>query len=402
MAISGKIIAAFFLSIVSSPPAVISQAQGPLIPVSRFLTGFPFRQFSGGVIIIRATLNDHPDSLNLILDTGCGGVSLDSATCAQLKLPLMPSDVTVRGIAGIRKVDFSRNNTLHLPGLSVPALNFHINDYEILTNVYGEHIDGIIGYSFFNRYIVKINYDTRRIEVFTQGTIKYPRGGFLLKTHGGVIPVQSGEITENRPVQTRFYLDIGAGLCLLLSEDFVRDSLRINSRKPIHITQVEGVGGKATMRLTTLRRFRLGPYKFRKIPTYIFEDLYDITQYPFLGGLIGNDLMRRFNVIVNYERKELHLTPNKHYREKFDYSYTGMGFYYFGDAVCITDIVRRSPAEKAGLKPGDIILGMDNMLGKDIQEYKSLLLQTGKTIKVFVMRNGVPLQLKLKIGNIRK
>jgi hypothetical protein len=91
------------------------------------------------------------------------------------------SDRTIRGIAGIRLVRFSYNMKLHLPKLTVDSLNFHINDYEVLTSSYGEKIDGIIGYSFLSRYIVKIDYDSLRIFVYSKGTMKYPRGGFLIR-----------------------------------------------------------------------------------------------------------------------------------------------------------------------------------------------------------------------------
>jgi hypothetical protein len=124
-------------------------------PPAKLITNFSFRQFSGGVIVIKGRFNDYPDSLNFILDTGSGGISLDSVTCKQLKIKTEASDKTIRGIAGIRNVRFAYNNTLHLPGLRDDSLNFHINDYEILTSVYGEHIDGIIGYSFLSRYIVR-------------------------------------------------------------------------------------------------------------------------------------------------------------------------------------------------------------------------------------------------------
>ena len=133
--------------------ASFAQAQEEFVqPPAKKLTTFPFRQFSGGVILIKGLLNDYKDSLNFILDTGSGGISLDSQTVSQLKMRTELSDKTIRGIAGIRKVSFTYNNTLHLPGLRVDSLNFHINDYDILTSVYGEHIDGIIGFSFFSRY----------------------------------------------------------------------------------------------------------------------------------------------------------------------------------------------------------------------------------------------------------
>ncbi|HAN65833.1 MAG TPA: signaling protein, partial [Chitinophagaceae bacterium] len=41
-------------------------------PEAGFLTRVPFRQFSGGIMIIRATVDHVKDSLNFILDTGSG------------------------------------------------------------------------------------------------------------------------------------------------------------------------------------------------------------------------------------------------------------------------------------------------------------------------------------------
>ena len=118
-------------------------------PASQLITSFPFTLFTGGVILLKARLGNFPDSLNFILDTGSGGISLDSGTCVRLKLVSTPSDKTILGIAGVRQVKFIYNEKLSLPGLTVDSLNFHVNDYDILSSVYGDKVDGIIGYSFF-------------------------------------------------------------------------------------------------------------------------------------------------------------------------------------------------------------------------------------------------------------
>src|SRR5881227_3500417 len=95
----------------------------------KHLTTLPFNMLTGGIVILRATIDSFPDSLNLILDTGSGGISLDSATCSDLRLQLQHSNRTIRGIAGIRTVDFTYGHTLHLPGLAVDNLDFHVNNY---------------------------------------------------------------------------------------------------------------------------------------------------------------------------------------------------------------------------------------------------------------------------------
>ena len=75
-------------------------------PVSRLLTRISFTQLTGGVVILQAQLDNFPDTLNFILDTGSSGISLDSATVAYFKLEPEASDRTIRGIAGIKKVGF--------------------------------------------------------------------------------------------------------------------------------------------------------------------------------------------------------------------------------------------------------------------------------------------------------
>jgi hypothetical protein len=297
-------------------------------------------------------------------------------------------------------VHFAYNQTLHLPQLSVDSLNFHINDYYVLTSAYGERIDGIIGYSFLSRYIVKVDYDSLNIAVYSKGSMKYPRGGYLLKPFIQNIPVTGAMVKDNKGLNARFYFDTGAGMCLLLSADFVSDSIFIKPKRKWYATQAEGLGGKASMKQGVIKQVQIGPYRFKNVPTYIFDDDYNVTQYPMLGGLIGNDLLRRFNLILNYDRQDIYMTPNTHYKEHFDYSYTGLGMYLVDGEIQVVDIMPESPAEQAGFKTGDVIVAVGNNFSKNIQAYKNLLQSPGEKLKVLVLRPEGPIILTLRVKNI--
>jgi hypothetical protein len=376
-------------------------AQEEFVPKpSRLITSFPFKILTGGVITLKARFSDVPDTLTFILDTGSGGISLDSATSVKLKVKTTISDRTIRSISGIRQVYFAYNQRLHLPGLTVDSLNFHINDYEVLTAAYGEKIDGIIGYSFLSRYIVKVDYDSSKISVWTKGTMKYPRGGFLLNPLLVAIPIMRGELKDNKEIGGRFYFDTGAGMCLLLSADFVNDSFFIKPKRKWYATQAEGPGGKAPMKQGVIKQIRIGPYKFRNVPTYIFDDEFNVTQYPYLGGLIGNDLLRRFNLIINYEKSDIYLTPNSHFKDVFDYSYTGLGMYMIDGEIVVMDVMPDSPADKGGFKSGDIVMAVENNFTKNIQTYKNLMQTPGEKLRVLVMREEGPVILTLKVKNV--
>ena len=366
-------------------------------PPSKKLTSFPFQLLSGGVIIVKAKLNNYPDSLNFILDTGSGGISLDSMTVDKYKIPVVPSEKKIKGIGGVKKVSFLNDATLYFPGLVVDRLNFHVNDYEILTNVYGIKIDGIIGYSFFIRYIVNINYDNTIITVHTTGEYKYPRGGYMLNPIFTAIPIQQTQFKDSRELMQRFYFDTGAGLNFLISESYARDSAVLHrKRKPPVITQAEGLGGKMVMRYTVVKWVKVGPYKFRKVPTHVFEDPYNVTNYPLLGGLLGNDLLRRFNTTFNYVKQELHIVPNSQFKDFFDYAYTGLAMYYVDGEILIDEVAPGSPAEKAGFKKNDYVLAINNDFSKSIQSYRVKLQSVREKLTFLILRNGDILTLNLR------
>jgi hypothetical protein len=376
-------------------------AQEEFITPSRFITRFGFSQLTGGVILLQARFENYPDTLNFILDTGSGGISLDSTTALYFKLKGTPSNRTIRGIAGIRNVSFLNSRKLRLPGLTIDSLNFHINDYSILNMVYGERIDGIIGYSVLSRYVVKIDYDSLNVEFWTKGSIKYPRGGFLLRPLINTIPVQQVRVRDGKQVNARFLYDMGAGLNMMLSTDFLKDSGLLSKKRKLYAKEAEGLGGKIDMQMTVVREVKLGPYKFKNVPVYVFDDTYNITSYPYLGGLIGNDLLRRFNIVLNYDRRDIYLTPNGHFNEPFDYSYSGIELYFENGQVVIGDVAKDSPAEAIGLEEGDVVLSINKNFNQNLQQYKAAIQNAGERIKLIILRNGMPKEFELRVKSIK-
>ncbi len=369
-------------------------------PPSHDLATVPFMQLTGGIIILQARLDPFPDTLNFILDTGSSGISLDSTTVDFLKLTPVPSDRTIKGIAGIRKVSFLYNRTLHFPGISIDSLNFHINDYSILTAVYGERIDGIIGYSVFSRYILKLDYDSMRLTFCSPGSIRYPRGGYMLKPSITQLATQALRVKDEKAINSRFLYDMGAGLCMLLSKDFVQDSNFIEKKKKRWIKEGEGLGGKIDMELTVIKEVKLGPYRFKNVPVFIFDDETNITSYPHLGGLIGNDILRRFNVIINYPKGDIYITPNKHYSETFDYSYSGMELYLVNGKIIAGDVARGGPAEAAGVLEGDEVMAVNKSFNQNLNQYKIALQTPNEKVKLILRRAGVIMEIEFKVKSI--
>src|SRR5690554_1942081 len=84
-------------------------------PPSEHVTTIPFRLVAESVILVDGLMPGHTDdSLSFVLDTGSSGISLDSVVASRLGLVPEPSDINIRGIAGVRKAFFLYNQQLLL------------------------------------------------------------------------------------------------------------------------------------------------------------------------------------------------------------------------------------------------------------------------------------------------
>jgi C-terminal processing protease CtpA/Prc len=116
---------------------------------------------------------------------------------------------------------------------------------------------------------------------------------------------------------------------------------------------------------------------------------------------LGNDLLRRFNLTLNYPKREIHLLPNSHFRDPFDYAYTGLNIFSIEGFVVVEDVIPGSPAAIAGIKKEDLILGVGSNFTNNIMAYKALLQSPKQKIKITLRRDEKLLQVNIKPLSIR-
>jgi hypothetical protein len=238
------------------------------------------------------------------------------------------------------------------------------------------------------------------ISFWTKGTIRYPRGGYLLKPAINQLVAQPLRVKDDKTFTSRFLYDMGAGLCMLLTKDFVNDSSLLKRKRKKYVKEGEGLGGKIDMELTVITEVKIGPYRFRNVPIYIFDDVNNVTSYPYMGGLIGNDILRRFNVIMNYAQGDIHLIPNTHYDDKFDYSYSGVELYLIEGIILIGDVAKGSPGEAAGIKEGDVLIAVNKNFTQNLNQYKLELQKPNEKVTLLVRRKEELKEITLKVKSI--
>lgn len=121
-----------------------------------------------------------------------------------------------------------------------------------------------------------------------------------------------------------------------------------------------------------------------------------------LCGLLGNDVLDRYNYMFDPKTFSLYIRPRD---EKGIPRFRRIGFVpnrtkqEGGQAAfVITEIIPETPAEKAGLKPGDIIIEIDGMKSgsTSMLELMEISYQSKPEVQVSIIRNGETKKLTLK------
>ena len=72
------------------------------------------------------------------------------------------------------------------------------------------------------------------------------------------------------------------------------------------------------------------------------------------------------------------------------------------DGALVADVTATSPAEKAGLKSGDVVVSLDGKEMKDSRELSRAVSQLAPdtTVKVGILRKGKPLEIEVMLGRL--
>ena len=112
------------------------------------------------------------------------------------------------------------------------------------------------------------------------------------------------------------------------------------------------------------------------------------------NGVIGNDILSRFIVVIDYPGERLFIRPQNKWDRGFKYDRSGISVIATGENLnkfSINHIIEGSPADKCGLLSGDQIIRVNGipagMLGLHGIS-KRFQKRVGKKTRVIVKRNG--------------
>jgi hypothetical protein len=360
-------------------------------------TSFRF-ELINNLIVVPVVINDTVN-LNFILDTGVRATILTDNSITNFDLTkCRPVHIVGAGIMNEVEAFVVSNITFRLPGISSPGLSIVAlkEDYLHLQNHLGMEIHGILGYDFFSQFVVRIDYESKIITVFDPEKFK-PRKQFAISNinliHGRPYILTNFSQKENAKIQARLLIDTGASHAVMLETD--SDSNIYVPENSIETIVGWGLGGELTGELGRIDSLNLAGHHFQDvlctfIPGY-GQNLTD--KIPDRKGSIGGELLGRFTVIFDYKKEKIYFRKNSKIKRDFEYNLSGIDLIAIGSnfkLYKVIHIIPGSPADLAGVKIGDLILGINGQIITEmsIQEVNGFFRTRPKNrIKLIILRN---------------
>lgn len=362
----------------------------------------PF-EYRSNLIIIPVCINERYP-MHFIVDTGVGHTIITDATLFQNKTFAANRTVKLAGVGrkSTLMASVSTGNSLRLGTLRSDQHTLIVLSEDImnLSEYAGMPIQGIIGYELFADLVVTFDFQHQLMTLIRPDNYQFRPGKgekhpiYIQdkKVYTDLLSISNGR--EWLPL--RVIVDTGAGQALLLDR-FQRCAVPVPD-KVIPVSLGRGLMGEVHGELGRLSSIRVGNYALTDV-LVAYPDSLDfglkLAQLPQRQGNIGCELLRRFHVTFNYPAGYLVMKPVKRLlKEPFAYDMSGLELRARGvqfDQYILTQIVKDSPAEKAGLQVGDELLWINNNSAALLtigEIYRMLLAGEGKLVSVVVRRHS--------------
>ncbi|MFN4253519.1 MAG: PDZ domain-containing protein [Saprospiraceae bacterium] len=384
------------------PPSARAQG-GFYLPPGKRQVDVPF-EYTNNFIIVTLLFNGKLP-LRFIFDTGAEHTILTKREIAELlgvqyerEFRIIGSDMKTELVAYLaRRVRFDLGER----GLAAPREDILVlqEDYFRFEEYAGVSIHGILAASAFSKFIIKINYRRKVITLiereddgswsepgFVPLPVEFYRNKLYLNTQ---IAVQRDSAT---PV--KLLIDTGAGLPLLLFTNTHALLQAPPNARPGNIGM--GLGGYLDGFTGRVDRLGLGKFEQRNIVSQ-FQQIDTTGNLDFLNkrnGLIGNVILSRFTVVLDYQNEQIWLKPGKNYQREYDYDRSGLNLLASGrnlSRYTVQHVMPNSPASEAGLQAGDDLAqvnGIPCVLMSLPDVLKKLEGKPGKKVRLVVKRDG--------------
>ncbi|MBK9108951.1 MAG: PDZ domain-containing protein [Saprospiraceae bacterium] len=277
-----------------------------------------------------------------------------------------------------------------------------------ISQVIGEPVHGILSASLFSQFIIQIDYKKRNIILHPLST-KVPEGFTELDI----------QIYKNKPyleteVATKWgqkqklnlLLDTGASLSLLMYTDSTSNIDLPDKMIPGYLGS--GLGGMLKGFVGKVGLIYLDTFTLSNVISHFLmvDTEYSRIEKQNKQGLIGNLMLEKFELYIDYHRKKLFLKPTKKLYKEIKFDKSGMLIISGGNHLqnyYVSQVIPNSPAYEAGILPKDELVSINGWpcswlsLSKILSSFQK---EEGKKINLKLRRNGKKIKISFNLKSL--
>lgn len=329
----------------------------------------PF-EFHRNLIIMEVYVNQK-GPYNFMLDTG---ISLTLIIDPSLRDTLQITEGRIVKVVGAGEDDelealIATGLEMSFAGITGRNITMAVLSEDVLSlsNYLGFPIHGILGYDLISSFVTEINYVDRQMVLYRPEKFRKKRKDKpipITLEHQKPYIIAHGVLNDSTALPLKLVIDTGAGHGLSL--EMGSDPAIQLPANTMEAQLGRGLGGIINGHLGRIQRLTIDNYQLKDVITsypdheHVVAKLEKVERH----GNLGNEVLKRFRVVFDYHRSRIILRRNRFYREPFEHDMVGAHLVAEGRdfrRYVIYRVEPGSPAEAAGLQPGDEIVSINLM-----------------------------------------
>lgn len=403
----------------------------------------PF-ELTHNLMIIDVTINGTP--LKMIADTGATKNMIFSVPENDSLYMNMADKILISGVGVNEDIVgyLSQNNTLNVKGYI--DYNFEIvylSNSEIgIVNKLGVPINGILGSSFFKKYLVEVDYKKKLLILYKDKQQqlkkiknKYSSTEIMIIENKPYLELKTKIDNKDQNFNLLFDTGLGDGLWL-----FENDTLQCNSNYFVDVLG-RGLSGDVSGKKSRVKALSIQNFTLQNVLVSYPDVKYfnELKGFKSRNGSLGGEITKRFNWFLDYENQIFYFKKNDFFDSPFEYNMSGIEVEYKGSTWVKYDVTpldkksnqvdkefnffekvinykyelkpiyeiyairENSPAYRTGLRKGDLVLKINGNKASNLKlDYFNEIFQSeaGNLIKITIERMGKKMNFEFKLEKI--
>lgn len=250
------------------------------------------------------------DTLEMMFHLAEGSVSIITEILDSINSVNLAEDSnTIKTWGGNAKARYSEVNSIKIGSTTKDSIPIHE------TRLSGPMTDGKFGPNYFGNRLIELDYDEQilvahdalpqSINAYTKFDIEIDRGMMFLS---GLLSI------DNEMIEHQFLLHTGYGGRLLLDDQFVNKYNLDNKLETISQGELKDSHGNIIKtKKAILPAIRFQEHQFTELPIGFFAGAIGRQKM----SVMGCDLIRRFNIIIDRANHFIYLKPNTNYESPY-------------------------------------------------------------------------------------